>query len=53
MIRELEHLLCEERLRDLGLFSWKWLREDLITVYKYLKHGSQVNGGTLFSGKKQ
>jgi len=38
-------------LRALGLFSLKKrrLREDLITIDKYLKCGSQVSGGKLFS----
>jgi len=47
----LEHLLYEERLRDLRLFSLerKKLRGDLITVYKYLKCRSQVGESSLFS----
>ena len=39
MIKQMEHLSYEDRLRELGLFSLekKRLQSDLIAVFQYLK----------------
>ena len=50
MIRGLEHLSCEERLRELGLFSFKKrrLQGDLIVAFQYLKGAYKQEGEQLF-----
>ena len=52
MIKGLEHLLYEERLRNLDLCSLgkRRLRGDLINIYKYLQGGGrQMDETRLFS----
>ncbi|KAK4815390.1 hypothetical protein QYF61_001378, partial [Mycteria americana] len=51
MMKGLENLPYNKRLKELVLFSWekRRLRGDLTTVFQYLKGGYKEDGGSLFT----
>ncbi|GAB0199719.1 hypothetical protein GRJ2_002437300 [Grus japonensis] len=54
VIRGLEHLSCEDRLRELGSFSLekRRLRGDLIAAFQYLNGPQESWRGTVYKGRE-
>lgn len=50
IIKELEHRSCEERQKELGLFSLekRRLEREIITIFQYLKDIYKEDRGSLF-----
>ncbi|KAJ7398813.1 hypothetical protein BTVI_121273 [Pitangus sulphuratus] len=49
MIRGMEHLSCEDRLRDMGLLAWRRLQGDIIAAFHY-KGAYEKDGERFFEG---
>jgi len=51
MIQEPKHLSCEDRLKEVGLFSLekRRLQGDLIEIFQYLKRDYEHKGNQLFT----
>ncbi|PKU27789.1 hypothetical protein llap_21907 [Limosa lapponica baueri] len=50
MFQGLEHLCCEDRLRELGLFSLEKAPRRRYSPFQYLKGLQERQGGTLYQG---
>ena len=53
VVRELEHMPCEERQREWGMFSHKRHQGDQISACQYLQEDNKEDGAELCSGVRQ